>query len=427
MANKHKTLFSTILVLLVSLSTLASARSANILNKITMGYDRMIIEFKYPIQKNSIKYFNIRGKNSIRYVFDFYNVNLSSPNLTRSLKYSSKIKSIRLSQYKKRIVRLVIETSKYYNLSYYPLSNRKILISLPKGSSSITGLFASINQQKESKTEATNQSIIFNQKVSNSHSYNSQKNLPDVLKNTQLIKTPTIYLKKRYTVVLDPGHGGHDSGAVDSSKRYLEKVAILAIGLKVRKYLQNMGFRVLMTRDSDTFVKLHQRTRFANFNHADIFVSIHANAVGRRSRASKAKGIETYFLSPARSKKARRVAAKENSIAFEKNYYTSMNTFLKTLTHSKIILSNKLAIDIQRNVLHNLRSRYKGVIDGGVRSAPFWVLVGAEMPAILIETGYITHPTEKRRLYNSKYQDLLAKGIAEGIVRFLANREREFE
>ena len=425
MENKHKTLFITILLLLVALPTLASARRANILNKITMGYDKMIIEFKYPLQKNSIKYFYIKNRKSVRYVFDFYNANLSSPNLTRSLKYSYKIKSIRLSQYKKKIVRLVIETGKFYYLRYYIIDDNKLMIILPKGSSSIKGLFDSIDNSKISKKYKNE--VAFSKKKSTKYSNSPWQNLPDVLKNTQLIKTPTIYLKKRYTVVLDPGHGGHDSGAVDSSKRYLEKVAILAIGLKARKYLQNMGFRVLMTRDSDKFVKLHQRTRFANFNHADIFVSIHANAVGRRSRASKAKGIETYFLSPARSKKARRVAAKENSIAFEKNYYTSMNTFLKTLTHSKIILSNKLAIDIQRNVLHNLRSRYKGVIDGGVRSAPFWVLVGAEMPAILIETGYITHPIEKRRLYDSKYQDLLAKGIAEGIVRFLANREREFE
>ncbi|WP_292663362.1 N-acetylmuramoyl-L-alanine amidase, partial [Nitratifractor sp.] len=82
---------------------------------------------------------------------------------------------------------------------------------------------------------------------------------------------------------------------------------------------------------------------------------------------------------------------------------------------------------VQRSILSRLRSRYSGVVDGGVRPAPFWVLVGAEMPAILVETGYITHPVEKKRLYNARYQDTLAKGIAEGIARFLYNREREME
>ena len=121
------------------------------------------------------------------------------------------------------------------------------------------------------------------------------------------------------------------------------------------------------------------------------------------------------------------MAAKENSIAFKKYYRKSMNVYLKTLTHSKIVLSNKLALDVQRSILSNLRRKYVGVVDGGVRPAPFWVLVGAEMPAILVETGYITHPSEKKRLYNPKYQDLIAKGIAESVARFLHNREKELE
>ena len=149
--------------------------------------------------------------------------------------------------------------------------------------------------------------------------------------------------------------------------------------------------------------------------------------MGRLSRAPYVHGVETYYLSPARSARARRVAAKENSIAFKKYYKSSMNTFLKTLTRSKIILSNKLALDVQRGMLSRLREIYRGVVDGGVRPAPFWVLVGAEMPAVLVETGYITHPWEKKRLYDPKYQDRLARGIAEGIARYLRNREKELE
>jgi N-acetylmuramoyl-L-alanine amidase len=97
------------------------------------------------------------------------------------------------------------------------------------------------------------------------------------------------------------------------------------------------------------------------------------------------------------------------------------------MTGPKIVLSNKLAIDILRHILGTLRQKYTHVKDGGVRPAPFWVLVGAEMPAVLIETGYISNPMERKRLFDPRYQDKMAKGIAEGIAGYLRNREREME
>jgi N-acetylmuramoyl-L-alanine amidase len=241
------------------------------------------------------------------------------------------------------------------------------------------------------------------------------------------MKNPPPKPHRRYTVIVDPGHGGHDTGALDPSRRYREKDAVLQIALRLRRQLRKLGFRVIMTRSSDRFIKLRRRTHFANLKHGDVFVSIHANAVGRLSRAGTAHGIETYFLSPARSERARRVAAKENSIAFIRRDSKTMNSFISTLTRSKIILSNMLALDVQRNILGTLRQRYRNVADGGVRAAPFWVLVGAEMPAILVETGYITNPWEKKRLFNPRYQEMEAQGIAQGILRFLHNREREME
>ena len=97
------------------------------------------------------------------------------------------------------------------------------------------------------------------------------------------------------------------------------------------------------------------------------------------------------------------------------------------LTGPKIVESNKLAIDVQRRMITNARSMYRGVRDGGVRHAPFWVLVGASRPSILIEVGYISHPLERKRLFNPKYQELLAKGIAEGIDNYLGNRKKEID
>jgi len=234
--------------------------------------------------------------------------------------------------------------------------------------------------------------------------------------------------KKRYLIVIEPGHGGHDSGAIGGSRRYMEKKAVLQISLRLRRHLKAMGFGVLMTRSSDRFVKLRYRTRYSNRMHGDIFVSIHANAAGSRRRYKTAYGIETYFLQVTRNERAKRVAAMENSVVLNKKDRLSKNVILNAvLTGPKIVLSNKLAIDVQKGMLSNLRRRYSRVKDGGVRPAPFWVLVGAEMPAILIETGYISNPWEKKRLFDPRYQDLMAKGIAEGIARYLRNREREIE
>jgi N-acetylmuramoyl-L-alanine amidase len=147
-----------------------------------------------------------------------------------------------------------------------------------------------------------------------------------------------------------------------------------------------------------------------------MFISIHANAA-RKSRTKIVRGVETYFLSPARSEKAKRVAALENKGDMDAMNWSSKNTFLTVLNQGKITASNKMAIDIQKNILYSLRKRYgKNVIrDGGVREGPFWVLLGAQMPSVLIEIGYISHPSESRRIYTRSYQKLIAQSIANGI------------
>ena len=222
-------------------------------------------------------------------------------------------------------------------------------------------------------------------------------------------------LIKRYsqTIVIDPGHGGKDSGAVGYN-RLQEKRAVLSIALKLRDELKKRGYKVIMTRSRDKFIDLKNRTHFANKNKADLFISIHANAI-EGSKKYSVKGIETFYLSPARSERAKRAAAKENKASLINMDAISKNTLLNFLNRFKINQSRKLAIDIQSNILRDLRQKYDGVEDGAVRPAPFWVLVGAGMPAVLIEVGYITNPTEAKGLFNPFYQKLLAKGIADGI------------
>jgi N-acetylmuramoyl-L-alanine amidase len=175
-----------------------------------------------------------------------------------------------------------------------------------------------------------------------------------------------------------------------------------------------------MTRDRDVFIKLRNRTKFANDKHADLFISIHANAVPRKD-AKKAYGLECYFLSPSRSERAKKVAAMENFADLESMNFYGKECFLNTINSHNIIAANKLAIDLQRSTLSALKKRYRNVKDAGVREGPFWVLVGAQMPAVLVEVGFITNPTEAKRLVNRQYQSTMAKGLANGVERYFIN------
>lgn len=226
------------------------------------------------------------------------------------------------------------------------------------------------------------------------------------------------YINKNKVIVIDAGHGGKDSGAVGPYKRY-EKHSVLKVSKYLYTYLKQEGYKVYLTRNKDKFIKVNNRTILANRKKADIFISVHANSVPK-SKAHRISGIETFFLSPARSERAKRVAAKENRSDLRKMNYSSKNSFLTVLNRSKITASQKLAIDVQKNILYNLRKSYNKVNDSGVREGPFWVLVGAQMPSILVEIGYISHPLESKRLYSKTYQKKMARGIANGVNAYFA-------
>jgi N-acetylmuramoyl-L-alanine amidase len=236
--------------------------------------------------------------------------------------------------------------------------------------------------------------------------------------NTKLLQKQKY---KNKIIVIDPGHGGKDSGATGRSKRY-EKTSVLKVGSKLYNILKSRGYTVYMTRTKDKYRSLRYRTKYANKKKAHLFISIHANAVPNRKK-DKVFGIETYYLSPARSERAKRVAAKENKADMKAMNYSSKNTLLMTQNRAKITASNKLALDIQNNILHKLKKHYKHIKDNGVRKGPFWILIGAQMPSVLVEIGYISHPRESKRLYSPYYQKNLAIGIANGIDSyFLKNK-----
>ncbi len=227
--------------------------------------------------------------------------------------------------------------------------------------------------------------------------------------------------KKHKKIVLDAGHGGKDCGAM-SANLVCEKDIVLEVVKFLHKELKKRGYSVLLTRDKDIYIDLVGRTELANRKSADLFISVHANSIPKRS-TSNAHGIETYFLSTARSERARKVAEQENKDDVNLMDYFSKSLLLNSLNTQRLIVSNKLAIDVQYGMLQSVRKNYPDVVDGGVREGPFWVLAGALMPSILIEIGYNSHAIESKRIQSKPYQKILAKGIADGIDSFFSKND----
>ncbi len=226
------------------------------------------------------------------------------------------------------------------------------------------------------------------------------------------------------TIVLDPGHGGKDPGAVGRKLKSKEKDINLGVCLKLKQLLEKeLGLKVLLTRSDDRFVSLQDRTRYANEKKADLFVSLHTNA----SKASQSKGLETYYLSTAQSSEARAVEALENEVVerFEggtaaKNKYDDLDFILSDLSQTEHLeSSNMMAGNVQQNLVAGTRA-----YDRGVKQANFYVLRGAFMPSILIEMGFISNPEEEQLLVNQEYQERLARTIFEGIKRFKFRYDR---
>jgi len=216
-------------------------------------------------------------------------------------------------------------------------------------------------------------------------------------------------------IVLDPGHGGKDPGAVGLSGLREKRVA-LDISLRTRRVLRRVlpGNRVYLTRTTDRYISLSKRTSFANEHDADIFVSIHANS----ARSRHIHGIETYLLSEASSGRALRLAARESGTTLAR--MTDLQKILNDLgLRSKVTESQQLAQRVQQAMLSRLKPGYRGIRNLGVKRGPFYVLLGARMPSILVEVAFISNRKEARRMRSPKYRQALAEGIAKGIMRFV--------
>jgi N-acetylmuramoyl-L-alanine amidase len=216
-------------------------------------------------------------------------------------------------------------------------------------------------------------------------------------------------------IVIDPGHGGHDTGTI-GPEGLEEKNVVLDVALRLRKLIeQRMGSEVVMTRSDDTFIPLEDRTAIANQRSADLFVSIHANA----SRDSSARGIEVYYLSLTSDPGSLEVASRENATSQE-SVYQLQNLVKKIALTEKVEESSEFARQVDHSLeLATIRNG-NSQPDRGLKKAPFVVLIGANMPSILAEISFLTNPRDERLLSRSDYRQQIAEGLYRGIQHYVA-------
>ena len=214
-------------------------------------------------------------------------------------------------------------------------------------------------------------------------------------------------------IVIDPGHGGHDTGTIGPNGLE-EKDLVLDVGRRLGKLLEaRLGAEVVYTRKDDAFIPLETRTAIANQERADLFISIHANS----SHDPAARGVETYYLNFSSSPDALEVAARENAVS-EKSIHELQDLVKKIALKEKIEESHEFASDVQRALHSGLAIKSPGVRDRGVKKAPFIVLIGANMPSILAEISFVSNPNDERRLETAEYRQRIAESLYRGIAKY---------
>jgi N-acetylmuramoyl-L-alanine amidase len=215
-------------------------------------------------------------------------------------------------------------------------------------------------------------------------------------------------------IVIDPGHGGHDTGTIGPNGLE-EKDLVLDVGRRLGKLLETrLGAEVVYTRKDDTFIPLETRTAVANQARADLFVSIHANS----SHDETARGVETYYLNFTSSPEALEVAARENAVS-EKSIYELQDLVKKIALKEKIEESREFAGDVQQSLHSGLAVKSPAIRDRGVKKAPFIVLIGANMPSILAEISFVSNPTDEHRLSTGEYRQRIAESLYRGIAKYV--------
>jgi N-acetylmuramoyl-L-alanine amidase len=371
---------------------------------------------------------------------DLKNTELSNINYKPILIDDGIIKSIRYSQYDLKTVRIVFELDRYKRCKVVrtgEANNIEVIFSItseikPKAKQIIT---KKIPEKKSSAKQISAKNIqdapVTQRRSDNIESQQNTQQQPDTklvqnierkikqkYKRRKVVEKTDVIKSSRKIIVIDPGHGGVDPGAI-SSNGLVEKDLTLDISMRIERILkEKYKETVYLTRNNDVYLPLDQRTAIANNKNADVFVSVHVNASSRTSL----KGLETFLLSWSDDKEALSVASRENQISISKMKQegSDLGIILSSLAREgKRDESLKLTHLIHSAMLAKVRGNYSSVEDLGVRKALFYVLVGASMPSALVEVGYLTNPQEEKRLRSKSYREDIAESIARGIHKYV--------
>ena len=309
------------------------------------------------------------------------------------------LRSARAGQYTKDTVRVVLDIDNIETYKIFPLHDPFRIVIDVRGAEA---------KEKEAPKQVA--------KVESRHARRGIRKATTPDKSVTLARQLGLNVRR---IVIDPGHGGKDPGCYFDGGIKEKNVVLLLAQILAQKVEEELDCEAFLTRDKDVFIPLEKRTAFANMQKADLFISLHINA----HKQADVHGLETYYLNMATDERAVLVAARENATS-EKNISDLQSILNDLMLNTKISESSKLAHEVQKGIMGNVGKRYSDVRDLGVKQAPFYVLIGAEMPAILVETGFITNPAERKRLQSRKYLETMADGIVDGLEGYIRSLSR---
>jgi N-acetylmuramoyl-L-alanine amidase len=376
------------------------AKVENIRHWSTPNYTRVVIDLERPVKYSSnLLKADPRNKKPRRLYMDLKESYVSSDIESSIPIRDGLLQRARAAQYSEDAVRVVLDINSIDGYKVFHLYDPYRIVVDVRGADS----------RGEKKTE----------KVARAETRRPRKGIKKAAKPDQSVSLAKQLGLNVRRIVIDPGHGGKDPGCYHKGGIKEKNIVLKLAKVLAKKVEQRLHCEAVLTRTKDIFIPLEKRTAFANVQKADLFISLHINA----HKQANVYGLETYFLNIATDERAVMVAARENATS-EKNLSDLQAILNDLMLNTKISESSRLAHEVQRGIIANTRERYKSVKDLGVKQAPFYVLIGAEMPAILVETGFITNRTERNRLLSNQYLNSIADGIVSGIEGYVDDIDR---
>ncbi len=365
------------------------------------AYTRIVLDLTAPVV---MKPHYLKGENP-RLYFDLLYTKLGADLPAIIPIRNGLVKQVRSSRFDEQRTRVVIDLNRVAEYKLTALENPQRLVIDIKGQPLQVGL-SSEPPKNKAVVPAADDSIALI--LSNSSDRQPALHVPQQMHDEGI-----------HLIVVDAGHGGKDPGAIGPHKIY-EKNVVLKMAHTLAKALrQQMGVKVLLTRSDDRYLQLRERTEYANQVGADLFISLHANA----TKNGKAYGVETYFLNLSKNNQAAEVAARENGTTLQE-VGNLEGILFDLMANAKINESSRLAAEVQQALVAGLRPHYSRVRDLGVKQGPFHVLLGATMPSILIESGFISNYREEKRLTSANYRKRVAAGIVKGVKKYAATLDQ---